>query len=398
MSQKNFKLFVGVDEKRFSFTVIDTKNEEDPKIVHTNETQVTGVIENKITDPNEVYDILKTNTFEIERKLNCVFKEAILILDSLNSSIINLSGYKKLNGSQLTKGDITYILNSLKSEIHEKESQKSTIHIFNSNYHLDKKKINNLPIGLFGNFYSQELSFYLIDNNDFKNFNNIFNKCNLSISKIISKSFLEGVNLINQNSNLDSFFNIEINEFDSKIFLFENSALKFAQNFKFGTNLIEKDISKVLALNIDNVKRILRDTQFNLGEINDQCIEEEFFKNQNFRKIKKKLILEIAEARIQEISNIIIFKNINLIRFLNNQFPIFLKIKDAANLRCFEENYKLFFSHRNNYKLHFKEEINIDKIYHGLFKLVQYGWKREAVPVIHEKKSLIARFFDLLFN
>ena len=289
-------------------------------------------------------------------------------------------------------------MNSLKSEIHEKESQKSTIHIFNSNYHLDKKKINNLPIGLFGNFYSQELSFYLIDNNDFKNFNNIFNKCNLSISKIISKSFLEGVNLIDQNSNLDSFFNIEINEFDSKIFLFENSALKFAQNFKFGTNLIEKDISKVLALNIDNVKRILRDTQFKLGEINDQFIEEEFFKNQNFRKIKKKLILEIAEARIQEISNIIIFKNINLIRFLNNQFPIFLKIKDAANLRCFEEKYKLFFSYRNNYKLHFKEDINIDKIYHGLFKLVQYGWKREAVPVIHEKKSLIARFFDLLFN
>jgi len=398
MSQNNFKLFVEVDEKRFTFTVIDSENEEVPKIVHTNQTPITGVIENKITDANEVYDILKTNTFEIERKLNCVFKEATLILDSFNSSIINLTGYKKLNGSQLTKEDITYILNSLKSEINEKESQKSTIHIFNSNYQLDKRKISNLPIGLFGNFYSQELSFYLIDNNDFKNFNNIFNKCNLSISKIISKSFLEGVNLIYQNLNLDSFFNIEINEFNSKIFLFENSALKFTQNFKFGSNLIEKDISKVLALKIENVKRILRDTQFNSEEINDQCIEEEFFKNQNFRKIKKKLILEIAEARIQEFSNLIIFKNINLIRFLNNQFPIFLKIKDVTNLKCFEKNYKLFFSYRNNYKLHFKEDINIDKIYHGLFKLVQYGWKREAVPVIHEKKSLIARFFDLLFN
>ena len=175
MSQNNFKLFVEVDEKRFSFTVIDTENEEDPKIAHTNQTPVTGVIENKITDPNEVYNILKTNTFEIERKLNCVFKEVILILDSFNSSIINLSGYKKLNGSQLTKEDITYILNSIKSEIYEKESQKSTIHIFNSNYHLDKKKINNLPIGLFGNFYSQELSFYQIDSNDLKNYNNIFN-------------------------------------------------------------------------------------------------------------------------------------------------------------------------------------------------------------------------------
>ena len=175
---------------------------------------------------------------------------------------------------------------------------KSTIHIFNSNYHLDKKKINNLPIGLFGNFYSQELSFYLIDNNDLKNFNNIFNKCNLSISKIISKSFLEGVNLIDKNSNLDSFFNIEINEFDSKIFLFENSALKFAQNFKFGSNLIEKDISKVLALNIENVKRILRHTQFISEEINEQFIEEEFFKNHqtkdfnSSKSVKSKWLVE----------------------------------------------------------------------------------------------------------
>ena len=73
MSQNNFKLFVEVDEKRFTFTVIDSENEEDPKIVHTNQTKVTGVIENKITDPNAVYDILKTNTFDIERKLNYVF-------------------------------------------------------------------------------------------------------------------------------------------------------------------------------------------------------------------------------------------------------------------------------------------------------------------------------------
>ena len=42
-----------------------------------------------------------------------------------------------------------------------------------------KKKIENLPIGLFGDFYSHELSFSLIDTNNFKNIENIFNVCNL---------------------------------------------------------------------------------------------------------------------------------------------------------------------------------------------------------------------------
>ena len=44
MFQNNFKLFVEVDERRFTFTVIDSENKEDTKIVHTNQTTVTGVL------------------------------------------------------------------------------------------------------------------------------------------------------------------------------------------------------------------------------------------------------------------------------------------------------------------------------------------------------------------
>ena len=48
----------------------------------------------------------------------------------------------------------------------------------------------------------------------------------------------------------------------------------------------------------------------NLDE--NDFIDEELFDGENFRKIKKKLIYEIASARIREILDIMIFKNINL--------------------------------------------------------------------------------------
>ena len=80
--------------------------------------------------------------------------------------------------------------------------------------------LQNLPIGLFGNFYSQELSFLLIDSNDYKNLKNIFDQCNLRINRIISKNFLEGAFLINKNSGLETFFKIEINENDLEIIFF----------------------------------------------------------------------------------------------------------------------------------------------------------------------------------
>ena len=91
--------------------------------------------------------------------MNLVLKNVILILDNFDCSLINFTGFKKLNGTQLDKENIIYILNSLKSKISEIEKNKDILHIFNSKYLLDKKT-ENLPIGLFGNFYSHELSFF----------------------------------------------------------------------------------------------------------------------------------------------------------------------------------------------------------------------------------------------
>ena len=98
----------------------------------------------------------------------------ILIIDNFDYSCVNISGFKKLNGSQVLKENISYILNSLKLAITENEKQKTILHIFNSKSVLDGTTIENLPIGLFGDFYNHELTFFLIRNNDLKNIKQIF--------------------------------------------------------------------------------------------------------------------------------------------------------------------------------------------------------------------------------
>ena len=72
------------------------------------------------------------------------------------------------------------------------------------------------------------------------------------------------------------------------------------------------------SLKVSDVKEILDKEDFQ--EIsNDEIIEKEFLKESNYIKIKKKLILEIALARIKEISELIIFNNINFNHFNNTQ-------------------------------------------------------------------------------
>lgn len=390
-------LFVEINLDNFIFVVLEANDNNQFQKVYTNKTSIGGISDYKISDINQVYDIIKENIFYLEKKLNFVFKEVVLITNNFNCFLINLAGFKRLNGSQLSKDNVTHILNSLKSKIIESEDKKRILHIFNIKYFLDKKNVENLPIGLFGDFYSQELSFFLVDDNDYRNLINIFNKCNLKVSKIISKNFLEGISLIDKNSNLETFFKIEIFENESEIFFFENSALKFSQRFKFGSDSIIRDISKITALDHQLVKKILSNFDFSKDILESDLIEKDFFDDQNFRKIKKKLFYDIASARIEEIAEIIILKNINLVSFLKKNLTIFLKVNDNA-LKCFDKNFKSIFMGNFDFELKIIENAFFDEFYSNAHALVQYGWKKESVPVIHEKKSIISRIFNLIFK
>ena len=174
----------------------------------------------------------------------------------------------------------------MKSYIDEIESNKNIIHIFNSKFNLDNKKIDNLPIGLFGDFYSHELSFVLINSNDYQNLKNIFNKCNLKIKKTLIKSFIQEL-IVNNNKDRDTFFYIKIKKDSTKIFYFENHSLKSEQNFEFGSNIILKDISKITSLKIENIKNILDKIVLNKETAEDDLVEKEFFKGYDYVRIKK---------------------------------------------------------------------------------------------------------------
>ena len=390
-------LFIEINNLEYIF-IAGHKNKNDQfSIIYSKKVPQEGISNKRVDNLNLVSKIIKENIFLIEKKIDYIFKEVILVIDNFNCSLVNLTGYKNLNGSQLEKSNITYILNDLKSKLLETEGSKTILHIFNSKYLLDKKKIDNLPIGLFGNFYSHELSFFLIDTNDYKNLQNIFEDCNLRIKKIISKNFIQGTQIINSNSEFKNFVKIEINENNINLSIFENSTFRFFQKFEFGTNLIIKDISKVIALNFQTVKSILLKTSFSENKDNDNFIEEEFFDNQNFRKIKKQLVYDIANARIQEIVEIILFQNINVKGFNNSNFKIFLQIDDISVLKCFENIFRKIFTN-NKFDLNYINNCTLDEVYENTHSIVQYGWKNEAVPVVREKKSLIKRFFELFFN
>jgi cell division protein FtsA len=392
------KLFVEMSNSDFIFAVGDEIDQGNFKLIYKLSKPMTGIEKYQITDFDLVLNTIKNNIYTIEQELNYTFKEIILIIDNFNSSFISLTGFKKLNGSKILKENITYILNSLKSNIDELEKRSTILHIFNSKYFLDKKKIENLPIGLFGEFYSHELSFCLINKNDYKNLQNIFDKCNLKIKKILLKGFVEGSLISNDNENPDTFFQIKINKNDSEILYFENDSLKFQEKFNFGSELVTRDISKVTSLKLNNVKKIIDNINFNGTISEDELVEKKFFEDENYRKIRQGLLLEVAKARIEEIIEKLIIKNINFKSFKKNNKRIFLKISDENHLKCFKDIYIQFFSKNNKFEVKFINDISTEEVIKNVNNLVLFGWKKEAIPVSLEKKSIVARFFEAIFG
>ena len=148
MNNLNLTLYCEINYTSYIFYVSKSDSQNNFKIVYELKVPLAGIEKNSISDFKKVFNTIKENVYLIEQKFNHTFKDIILILDNFNLTFINMTGFKKLNGSQVLKENIFYILNTLKSCIDEIEANKNILHIFNSKFNLDNKNIENLPIGL----------------------------------------------------------------------------------------------------------------------------------------------------------------------------------------------------------------------------------------------------------
>ena len=149
MENLSFTLFLEINKSNYIFYVGKNDKQNNFEIIYKFEVFLKGFENSIIYNLEKVFNTVKENIYLIEQKTQHTFKEIVLILDNCDSSFINLVGFKKLNGSQILMENITYILNTLKSCVDEFEVKKKVLHIFNSKFYLDKKKIKNLSIVFF---------------------------------------------------------------------------------------------------------------------------------------------------------------------------------------------------------------------------------------------------------
>ena len=392
-------LIIDLNDSKLIFFVISFNKENNFKVLKKVILDTEGFQNGRIADIDVVSQLLKKTINNIEDNINFFFSNVFIVVNPNQINCLNVSGYKKLNGSQVSTEDITYILNDIKKIILESENNYSLVHLFNSNFSLDSDNLENLPIGLFGDFYNQNMNFFLVKKNILKNIESIFNNCGLNIEKIILKSFAEGVYLLSNNQSKKNFTILRLEKNKINISLFKNKSYVFTEEFDFGFNLVIKDISKLCSLKINEVDNFMRKIELKKILMNDTeaYLEKEFFFVSPYRKIKYKLILDIITARIEELFEVCYKKNTNIKNLRNND-----------KIYIYVDSFELY---KNiQYVLEKSELTTLDCIFdssseqsllagvNGACELIVKGWEKEAIPVVHKKKSLISSFFSRLFN
>jgi len=393
-------LIISLNDSKIILFVISYNKNNDYKLIKHITIDSEGIQNGKVTDVKIISQLIKKNINFIEDELNYYFSTASVIINPNNVNCLNISGYKKLNGSQVSNEDITYILNDIKKIISLNEDQDSLVHLFNSSFSLDSDNLENLPIGLFGEFYNQNMTFFLVNKNILKNIRLIFNNCGINIDRIILKPFVEGVNFLLINKKTINFTSITLENNRINVSLFKNKSYVLTQDFDFGINLVIKDISKLCSLKISEVEFFLKeiDLKIVIGNNKDSHLDKLYFSTSPYRKIKHQLILDIMVARLDELIEKCYEKNSNLNYFKKNNETIYIHIEKFEYFKNIQ-----FAMHKNKLiNPMFIFGKNIEELpllsLNGAAELISKGWDKEAIPVIHSKKSIISSFFSKIFS
>ena len=362
-----------------------------------------GIHNDVVTNIAKASDVIRSCISNAEKKANISLKKINVVFEQPDFLCTKFSKHKKVNGSKIQEDDIAFLLKEAKEQLIHNDNTQSIIHIFNYNYIVDRKIFPEKPIGVYADTLTHEITFITAPKNNLKNINQTFIDCDIEIERLISRTFSLGVQLLSKNELKFGSVILDIGFEKISFGLFKNYALIHSITFPIGINHISKDLSKVCSLSTEESNNIIDDIDFSLKD--DQKIFDEndflkktYFKNSNYRKISKDLVLNIIKARLDEILEKL--KKQLIVPGFNPTSGIgFLLTGGGSKLFNIEKYFYKFCG--DNIKAINNSNIELEKNFSsslGAIKIITEGWETEAIPETGRKNIEKMGFFEKIFK
>ena len=387
--------------------IFKINKENNLEILSSVVTESDGIQNELVVNLKKASNAIRSIISKAEKIANISLKKINVVFEQPDFLCTNFSKHKKIDGSKIQRHDIEFLLREGKKQLTLNDKTQSIIHIFNHNYIVDGKIFAEEPIEVFADTLSHEMTFITAPINNLKNINQAFIECDIEIERLISQTFALGAKLFDSNELRSGSVLINLESKKISLGIFKNLALVHSTTSSFGIDYITSDISKVCSLNLEEAEKITNNFDFSFQ--NNQNLFDEnnylksiFFIKSNFRKISKKLILDVVKARLDEIFEML-KKQLFIPGFNFNSGFNFLLVGEGtklSNLGIYTANF--FSLNVNNIDLfNNKDHDDLEKNFascFGALKIIKDGWETEAIPKIKEKNIGKIGFFSKIFG
>ena len=199
MSKKNFYIYL-----EFSYTELNIAafNKINNKLEYSNQKLYKSYFNNNELNFDILQNFVEKNILEVEKAIGEFVKDIYLMIETPQSTSINLSVLKNNEGNKITKQDVMYLIQDAKQQILKSNSAIEIIHIITENYNLDNINHNFLPLDINCKKFSIDIKFICFPKNLLRNFEQLFLKQQILINKFICSNYVKTFNSKNNEKHI----------------------------------------------------------------------------------------------------------------------------------------------------------------------------------------------------
>ena len=303
-------VIVGIDigTSKVSLIIGEVNNFNQVEIICSTNHECNGIKKGKIVDENDVIQALMAAVEDAQVDTNLKINSAYVTIHGKYVRIVQNSVVKEVKDkySGITAKDVSAAIMQAK-DIDIPEGM-SIIDIVTDKFTLDNGKVVTDPVGNFSSNFTLKAQVVLAEKDYIRQLFGIFKKANLDIDGLVPIALAERNLVLDTHELSDNIMILDIGAGNTDIGIFEGSEFVYTNTIPLGGDNITNDIALVLNISHDEADKLKKQYGLAMKSFIDNdneillttCKEE-----QSSKVIKSSELIEIIEARIEEIFTLV---------------------------------------------------------------------------------------------
>ena len=302
-------IIVGIDigTSKVSLVIGEVNNFNQIEVICTKCCRCNGIKKTKIIDEDEIGGAISRLIKEAETENELTINSAYLSIPGKYVTIVQNSILKEAKDKYagISTKDVYTALSQVKDI--DIPDGKQIIDIVTDEFILDNGKAVQDPVGSLASSFTVNAQVVLADKDYMKQLSNIFRKIDIDIDGLVPVTLAERSLVLDGNELNDNVMLLDIGAGNTDIGVFEGLSFTYTNTIPLGGDNITKDIALVLNISEEEADKLKRQYGLALKSFidNDNEILLSTCKDDNKKIIKSSELIEIIEARIEEMFSLV---------------------------------------------------------------------------------------------